>query len=74
MGLKEVAIRLLHEGASVEEEVTFLQEAAIHGQFSSHPNVMQLHGLVTLRNPVILEVSLCVFQIYIGCMHESYLF
>ena len=54
-GLKEVAVRLLPEGASLDEEVTFLQEAVINGQFSDHPNIVHLYGMATLRNPVIMH-------------------
>ena len=47
----EVALKTLKEGASEEDKVKFLQEAAIMGQFS-HPNVVKLHGLVTEGEPV----------------------
>lgn len=53
-GTKEVAVRMLHENATAEEEVVFLHEAAIHGQFSNHPNVVHLHGLATLKNPILI--------------------
>eukprot|EP00731_Ephydatia_muelleri_P022344 Em0014g935a len=53
-GLKEVAVRLLQEDSSLEEEVFFLQEAVINGQFSNHPNVVQLYGLATLKNPILI--------------------
>ena len=38
---------------SEAEEVKFLQEAAINGQFH-HPNVVQLCGVVTVGKPVSL--------------------
>ena len=50
-GEEEVAIKLLQSGASDEDRVKFLQEAAIMGQFR-HPNVVKLHGVVTLGDPV----------------------
>ena len=50
-GEVEVAIKLLQPGASDDDRVKFLQEAAIMGQFS-HPNVISLHGVVTLGEPV----------------------
>ena len=46
------AIKTLHSGASEEDQVKFLQEAAINGQFH-HTNVVQLLGVVTVGEPVI---------------------
>ena len=46
----EVAIKTLKPG-SLEDRVKFLQEAAIMGQFK-HPNVVMLHGVVTVGKPV----------------------
>ena len=34
-----------------EDKIKFLQEAAIMGQFL-HPNVVKLHGVVTVGEPV----------------------
>ena len=50
-GLREVAIKTLKTSASEEEEVRFLQEAAINGQFH-HRNVVKLCGVVTVGHPV----------------------
>lgn len=50
----EVAIKTLKEAASQEDKVKFLQEAAIMGQFS-HPNIVQLYGMVTEGEPVSLD-------------------
>ena len=47
----QVAIKKLKEEFSGEEAVMFLQEAAVMGQFR-HPNIVQLHGVVTLVKPV----------------------
>lgn len=47
----ECAVKTLHEGASEDDELKFLQEAAINGQFH-HPNIVQLLGVVTLNKPV----------------------
>ena len=52
----EVAIKMLKDGASEEDRVKFLQEAAIMGQFS-HPNVVKLYGVVTVE-AVIIYTSL----------------
>lgn len=46
-----VAIKTLKGVATKEEEVKFLQEAAINGQFH-HPNVIELYGVVTTGQPV----------------------
>ena len=46
-----MAVKTLQEGASEEDKVKFLQEAAIMGQFS-HPNVVKLYGVVTEGEPV----------------------
>jgi len=47
MGQLDVAIKMLKGGTSEADRVKFLQEAAINGQFR-HPNVVQLHGVVTV--------------------------
>ena len=51
MGAMDVAVKQLQPGASEEEKVKFLQEAAINGQFR-HPNVVKLMGVVTIGEPV----------------------
>ena len=48
----EVAVKTLNEGSQVEDRVKFLQEAAFMGQFK-HPNVVEMHGVVTEGEPVI---------------------
>ena len=48
-GPVEVAIKTLRPAAN--EEVKFLQEAAVIGQFK-HPNIVKLHGVVTVEEPV----------------------
>ena len=47
----DVAVKTLKKGASQEDRVKFLQEAAIMGQFS-HSNVVTLYGVVTESEPV----------------------
>ena len=54
MGALDVAVKQLQSGASEEEKVKFLQEAAINGQFR-HPNVVQLMGVVITEDPVSFE-------------------
>ena len=51
MGAMDVAVKQLQTGASEVENIKFLQEAAINGQFR-HPNVVQLMGVVTDEGPV----------------------
>ena len=50
-GTEQVAIKTLQPNASETDKVKFLQEAAIMGQFL-HPNVVKLHGVVTVGEPV----------------------
>lgn len=47
----EVAIKTLKSGASKQDRIKFLQEAAIMGQFR-HPNIVKMHGVVTDGEPV----------------------
>ena len=50
-GKVRAAVKILRAGATDQENVRFLQEAAIMGQFC-HPNIISLYGVVTLREPV----------------------
>ena len=59
-GAVEVAVKTLQSSASQEDRVTFLQEAAINGQFK-HPNVVKLLGVVTVGEPVSKQHSLLVY-------------
>ena len=47
----EVAVKMLKTGASEQERIKFLQEAAINGQFH-HLNIVRLLGVVTVGEPV----------------------
>ena len=42
----DVAVKMLQDGASEQEKIKFLQEAAIMSQFT-HANVIKLHGVVS---------------------------
>jgi len=53
----EVAVKMLKSGSDETDEVKFLQEAAIMGQFK-HPNVIKLLGVVTVGKPV--SVAHCI--------------
>ena len=58
-GPVEVAIKTLRANAPEEERVKFLQEAAIMGQFH-HPNIVKLHGVVTVGDPVSVAMQLFI--------------
>ena len=55
----DVAVKTLKGLATEEEEIKFLQEAAINGQFH-HPNVVKLFGVVTAGHPV--STMVCLIQ------------
>ena len=44
-------MKTLKPNITEEDKIKFLQEAAIMGQFL-HPNVVKLHGVVTVGEPV----------------------
>lgn len=47
----DVAVKTLKPGSGENDRIKFLQEAAINGQFQ-HQNVVKLHGVVTVGEPV----------------------
>ena len=47
----QVAVKVLNSRTDEGAKVRFLQEAAIMGQFF-HPNIVRLHGVVTVGEPV----------------------
>ena len=53
----ELAVKTLKPGASEDDMVKFLQEAAIMGQFS-HSNVIKMYGIVTLGTPVSIYITI----------------
>ncbi len=55
-GAVEIAVKTLKAGVSQGDEVRFLQEAAINGQFQ-HPNIVKLLGVVTVGEPVSYSTS-----------------
>ena len=50
-GVKEVAVKTMENGASEEERVKFLQEAAIMGQFNN-PYIIKIYGVLVTSQPV----------------------
>ena len=51
-GVKEVAVKTMENGASEEQRIKFLQEAAIMGQFNNL-YVIKIYGILTSNQPVI---------------------
>ena len=49
--LKKVAVKTVKEDATKDDKIKFLQEVAIMVQFK-HPNVVRVHGVVTVDQPV----------------------
>jgi serine/threonine protein kinase len=45
---EEVAVKTMEDGASEEDRIRFLQEAAIMGQFN-HPNIIRLLGTIVVH-------------------------
>ena len=56
--MEEVAVKTMEKGASEEDRVKFLQEAAIMGQFS-HPNIIKILGVV-IEKPVSVYIYVCM--------------
>ncbi|XP_019855623.1 PREDICTED: serine/threonine-protein kinase STE20-like isoform X3 [Amphimedon queenslandica] len=56
-GEVKVAIKMLPKACKEEEKIKLLQEAAIMGQFS-HSNVVTLHGVVTVGEPLMIIMEL----------------
>ena len=56
---QDVAVKLVKKGATQEERVKLLQEAAILGQFK-HKHIIDLVGVVTVGEPVGLSHK-CMF-------------
>ena len=59
-----MAVKMVTTNSPEEEKVKLLQEAAIMGQFG-HPNVVQLHGVVTVGEPVSILCSHSLLYSYI---------
>ena len=70
MGGMDVAVKQLQPGASEEEKVKFLQEAAINGQFR-HPNVVKLMGVVTTGEPVIKSSLIVLMKTTMSCFTHA---
>jgi ephrin-B len=55
--LLNVAVKVLSSDSNIIERLKFLQEAAIMGQFC-HPNIIRLHGVVTIGEPTMIVLEL----------------
>ena len=57
--VKEVAVKTMENGASEEQRIKFLQEAAIMGQFNNS-YIIKIYGVLTSSQPVsALYMYLC---------------
>ena len=65
-----MAVKQLKPGASKEEKVKFLREAAINGQFR-HPNVVKLMGVVKGTGPVRIIYIKC-FTVFCLNLYGSF--
>lgn len=54
----QVALKLLHEDATEDEEIDFAREAIVTAQFD-HPNVIKLVGVVTIGSPTMIVLQFC---------------
>ena len=59
-GPLEVAVKMLKEGSSEEDQAKFLQEGAIMGQFK-HPHILRMLGAVTVDQPVSILLLLLLY-------------
>lgn len=55
-----VAVKLLHEGASMLDAQEFLDEARLMMGMDPHPNVLRLLGVCTTSEPLLVISELCV--------------
>ncbi len=58
-GVKDVAVKTMENGASEEDRVRFLQEAAIMGQFNN-PYIVKIYGILTSSHPVGNLLKICI--------------
>ena len=66
-----LAVKTLKSGATEEDKVKFLQEAAIMGQFH-HPNVIKMYGVITLQDPVSHITIYCLSECY-ECIYITFI-
>ncbi len=62
----EVAVKSMRDGATDEDKVKFLQEAAIMGQFNQ-TNILRIRAIV-LEGDSVSEVTQC----YVPCVNRSF--
>eukprot|EP00055_Hartaetosiga_balthica_P014521 m.80030 g.80030 ORF g.80030 m.80030 type:complete len:999 (-) comp8616_c10_seq6:2862-5858(-) len=56
---RDVAIKTLFDDYTAADVWTFKQEAVIMTQFTKHPNVIKLFGVVSVGRPLFLVMELC---------------
>ena len=59
--VKEVAVKTMENGASEEDRIRFLQEAAIMGQFNNQ-YIIKIFGVHISSQPVSLPYSTCMYM------------
>ena len=62
----EVALKSANPGASMQERIKLLKEAAIMAQFR-HPNVLQIYGAVVQPGLVNMGAKSCLMSIQFIC-------
>jgi serine/threonine protein kinase len=65
-GVKEVAVKTMENGASEDDRVRFLQEAAIMGQFNN-PYIVKIYGILTSSRPVGNLLKFCIELDFFSC-------
>ena len=55
-GVREVVMKMLPPDATEKDQIKFLQEAAVNGQFNFHPNIVYLFVVVTVEKPVNMKI------------------
>lgn len=73
-GTRDVAVKIMKPSALENAKIKFLQEGAILGQFF-HSNVIKLFGLVTMNNPVRLQIQIASLshEIYVRHIWHIYM-
>lgn len=67
----DVALKTISSDSSAEDKIKLLQEAIIMGQFT-HPNIVQLYGIVSRGDPVSLTEGVEGKLIYVPLLLAMY--
>ena len=60
--VKEVAVKTMENGASEEQRIKFLQEAAIMGQFNN-PYIVKIYGVIITSSEPVRNWQHCVHNL-----------